>query len=88
MDLVRIKLQKLAKLPENWDSYGALRISPVALAATDLLLNLLILLDTELPSVVPLTDGGIQLEWCTKNCDIEAQINADGQLEDVWGEYK
>lgn len=69
------KLDELAALPDNWDGYGAGRLAPAMLAAVRQFLtmlgeergNLLLKPGTEtvceLPRVVPLSSGAIQLEW-------------------------
>jgi hypothetical protein len=60
-----------ADLPDNWDSYGG-----VAPSREFLFQTLGMLKDTEevnlpVPQTVPLSDGGVQLEWCGSDYDIE-----------------
>ena len=63
--------KELLKLPEGWDSYKAKRIEADAvLAAIEVLLEIMSD-DAEIPSVVPLNDGGVQLEWHPGGYDLE-----------------
>jgi hypothetical protein len=72
-----LRLAELASLPDNWDSYGGRQLSPrnfqMALAfLADVLAD-----DTELPWVVPLPSGGVQLEWHKPGLDVEVIIDDD-----------
>lgn len=59
-------------LPPNWDSYGSRTPQvPAALEALNFLLRVMGP-NTPLPAVVPLSDGGIQLEWHRRGLDVEA----------------
>jgi hypothetical protein len=58
----------LARLPQNWDSYGASPINPEAIQkARGILRSVFALGGTSipLPFVAPSPDGGIELEWKT-----------------------
>jgi hypothetical protein len=79
MPVVKV-MGELLNLPENWDSYGACRISP---AATEFALQLLpetMRVDTPVPTVVPTSSGGVQLEWHTRGIDLEVEIKSPGRL--------
>ena len=65
-------LGQLAALPCNWDSYGAPQITEQALAALGSF------------SVVPLHDGGLQLECHRDGADIEVVIDANGKVSFVY----
>ena len=73
------KLQSLAAMPENWDSYGAKRITPAAIAAAGWF-------HTHWPSasVVPCATGGVQLETSA----IEIELGPDGRLVGVLLQYE
>ncbi len=72
------RLGELAKLPENWDGYGSLPPTQIAIELVmDLLLNID---DRHLPAarVVPVSDGGVQLEWRTADRELHLEVAGDG----------
>lgn len=87
-------LDKLEALQPNWDSYGAVSITPTALKAACQFLVFIwntfpglsgeksgIQAHRILPSaIVPVSDGGIQLEWNGLVMDIELEIDSDEKL--------
>lgn len=77
-------MRRLLALPSGWDSYGALRIKPeVALHAFEVLSALSITRD-QLPTFVPRSDGGIQLEWHVLSGDMEIIIRPSGKVSAYW----
>ena len=69
--------QDLRTLKKNWNSYGGKPITEEALVGMNKLLELL---DT--PGwVVPLSGGGLQIEWHANGLDIEIGISPTGQPE-------
>ena len=63
------RLGEIAKLPQNWDSYGSPPLTPIAVETViDLLLKID---DRNLPfvRVVPVSGGGVQLEWSVSDRD-------------------
>lgn len=61
----------LLTLPPNWDSYGAGTIdSRIVQAALDCM-NAVLGPNSPAPRVVPLSSGGLQLEWHRKGIDLE-----------------
>jgi hypothetical protein len=78
-------LQELLGLPAGWDSYAARPLSPeAAMAALRLLLRVMHA-NTPPPAVVPLSCGGVQLEWHRGGMDIELTVPVTGPVE-VWCE--
>jgi hypothetical protein len=68
----------LGSLPNNWNSYGA---RPVAIEAVVNVLKLLSLIMTDaipLPALVPMSNGGIQVEWHTRGIDLEIEVTPAG----------
>ncbi len=61
----------LSTLQQDWDSYGAGPLSPLALAVADAFW------------VVPGADGGVQLELHAGGMEIEISVNPAGQVYDV-----
>lgn len=70
------RLDVLASLKENWDSYGGSPITEKALRIARLMLTA--------PTIVPMSCGGIQLEWHKNGMDIEIAINEDGVIDDTY----
>ena len=75
------RLCDLLWLNANWDSYGA---SPVDRFTVELALDLLFAImqkTSPLPSVVPTSCGGVQLEWHTGGIDLEIEIEPAGSID-------
>ena len=69
------KMTTLLKLPEGWDSYDAARIDRGCVAyALNEILGKCMQATTPIPSVVPLKNGGVMLEWHCRQMDIEVRI--------------
>jgi len=64
-------------LPENWDSYGGKRISADMVIQSLSILGQIMDTGSPAPSVVPLADGGLQLEWHRNQQDLEIVFPAD-----------
>lgn len=69
------KVSKLLRLPENWDSYGSCTIKPEVGAFSIFLAASLLRPNMSAPSIVPIHNGGIQLEWHQNQADLEIAIN-------------
>ena len=61
----------LLTLPPNWDSYGAGPIDPDLVVEAMNFMNNLLGSSSPVPRVVPLSSGGLQLEWHRKGIDLE-----------------
>jgi hypothetical protein len=61
----------LLTLPPNWDSYGAGTIDPSLVQAAMDCMNAVLGPDSPAPRVVPLSSGGLQLEWHRQGTDLE-----------------
>jgi hypothetical protein len=79
LDAVAEALGELGRLPENWDSYGARRISGKA-AATAIRLLIDNGFQGSPPHVVPTPPGGVQLEWQDDHGGVEIEIDPTGHL--------
>ena len=78
------KINTLLALPENWDSYGAVRVKSDAAFNTIRLLLSVMEEDTPFPSIVPVSSGDLQVEWHVFGIDLEIVINPHGyQILDV-----
>ncbi len=73
------RLEDLAALAPGWDSYGAKSVAAdLALAAVKFLADVAIAApDVHEPSIVPLSDGGIQVEWHRGGIDLEVAFSDD-----------
>ena len=71
----------LVNLPPNWDSYGG---RPIEHRAINEALNVLTSImedSTPAPSVVPTSEGGLQLEWHVAGVDLEIALPVSGSAE-------
>jgi hypothetical protein len=76
-DATRERLAELSGLEADWDSYGALRVSPGALAAAGAIISQVIARagDRGVPrDIMPIADGGVALEW--RSPRLELALNA------------
>jgi hypothetical protein len=67
----------IQSLTENWDSYGGREINRDLISQSLSVLGLIMAEASPAPSVVPLGDGGLQLEWHRKQQDLEIAFPAD-----------
>jgi hypothetical protein len=81
------KLEELKNLPEDWDAYGANPISPNAIAKAKSIITSVILAFgdiignvVQLTDVIPIADGGVQLEWIGPHAELEIEILPDGTI--------
>jgi hypothetical protein len=73
-------IQRLSGLPENWDSYGGRPLTfEAAFRALELLARYLPS-NSVPPSVVPGSDGGVQLEWHRRAGDLEIALDQAGEI--------
>lgn len=66
-------LDRLMRLPDNWDRYGACRVHPSAAFTTLRMLAEVMTPETPSPSIVPTSKGGLQLEWHRNGVDLEIE---------------
>jgi hypothetical protein len=73
-----IKLDKLREMKDDWDDDGALAPTEEAVDAAERILNML----RDVPgAAVPMTNGGVQIEWHARGFDIEFVLTPEGTLE-------
>ena len=70
-------LRALLQLPRNWDGYGANEVQESAVNGSWNLLVEIMNDDTLAPSIVPLSDGGIQIEWHRHGRNLEIEFFRD-----------
>ena len=71
------RLLECAELDAGWDSYGALPTTTSSMTEAMRFVAAFLTDDSPTPSVVPLSDGGVQLEWHRGGVDIEAAFRTD-----------
>ena len=76
-----IALCRLASLPMGWDSYGSPPPSDRALHIAERLVTAINLEDLPVPYIIPVSGGGIQIEWNIPPRELELEILPDGSVE-------
>lgn len=69
-------LYSILSLGDNWDSYGANRISQETAKAVDELLVNIMHVCSPVPQLVPSASGSIQLEWHLGGIDLEIEVES------------
>lgn len=72
------RLEELALLESDWDGYGATPIDRRALERARLLVEQGLRSSLPLPALVPVPDGGVQLEWTAGPVELEMEIEPGG----------
>lgn len=79
----------LAMLADNWDSYGAIKPKRKAILGA-MQLSQLLLRDptTPKPSVIPVSNGNIQIEWSCSDIDLEMEISSESSISAYFEDYR
>lgn len=78
---VEERLRQLLQLPIGWDGYQSQPISPpTAQFVTDVLRSVMVS-QTPAPAIVPVSGGGLQVEWHRSGLDIELYVAKPHQTE-------
>lgn len=73
---VKSKLEQLTALPTGWDAMGSPPVrNDIAEFALNHLLPKILKDQTPAPSLVPISGGGLQIEWHQNNVDIELFVS-------------
>ncbi len=75
-----LRLYELQQLPDNWDSYGGVPLQERHRDAVLRFLGLVMSDDIVMPDIVPLADGGVQIEW--RRGDVEVDFISDDELSE------
>lgn len=78
---VHRRLRELAGLPSNWDSYGGRPLLPEMQAAAGTLIQQIAEPGLPMPTIVPTSDGSIQLEWHERGIDLELRLRSQSRYE-------
>ncbi len=95
----KAKLAEFGRLEPGWNSYEAKSISAVARTAAYDLLRQLASTRTPRPTLVPTSDGLVQIEWHTRGVDLEIRVlsstkisisfeDSRGALSPIEGEFQ
>ena len=76
---ITTRLQRFLSYEANWNGYGETPISAQAAKRTMIVLHRVGLGGPE-PAVVPVCDGGIQVEWYYSGMEIEVDIPPSGRV--------
>lgn len=66
---------QLHALPKNWDGYSAEPVNDSVITFALVVINNAMRLTTPAPQIVPMSNGGLQLEWHQKGWDLELSID-------------
>ena len=75
------RIAELKRLPEDWDSYGSPRIQQLAVQRAVEVVSAVAMEDVRPPQIVPVSGGGLQIEWTSANRELEIEILPDGSIE-------
>ena len=81
VDRLSKALVELAKLPKNWDSYGAPQISRDAIDSAHEALFELLATGATMPHLVPTPRGGVQAEWHAGDKSLEIEFISPIQMD-------
>ena len=85
---VASRLAELMRLPRDWDSYGGVAVNQRSAARALWFLSRSLERDSDAPWVVPLGDGGVQLEWHRPGFDVEIVFSESGNEATVFDEAR
>lgn len=71
------RLVELHELPADWDHHGAEPVDVNDIGAALGVLNQIMAPDTPPPAIVPISGGGLQMEWHRAGLDVEIVIGLD-----------
>lgn len=80
LNTIAKSINELLLLEPDWDSYGGLPTSEVAARKAIRIVSGIVAQSARLPAIVPVNDGGIQLEWHNNGWDVEIEVHPDGAV--------
>ncbi|QLC25667.1 hypothetical protein HFP57_12000 [Parasphingopyxis algicola] len=78
---VEVRLAQLSAYPTGWDGYNSAPPQHSIIAFARSILDSVMSAETPPPSIVPMSGGGLQLEWHIGGFDIELAIFAPFEAE-------
>ena len=80
LEVLVLEINRLSRLPVDWDSYGAARLERKAAEFAIMLLGHM-RFGGPAPWVSPTSDGGLHLEWGHEGFGVEVEVSKDGDVE-------
>lgn len=80
IDITVAAVNRLLQLPSGWDGMHAAAISDLAALTAIEWLDRIATSESLTPHVVPLTNGGVQLEWVVGGESLEIEADPDGEV--------
>src|SRR5215467_9106658 len=74
------KISELARLAENWDSYGSRPIQEAAIEQASKAIEYLSDINLPPPQIFPVPGGGLQLEFEQDGRELEIEFLPDGSM--------
>lgn len=74
------RLQHLSKLTEGWDSYGGHYPSDESIFTALVVMSHVLEYDSSAPAIVPLSEGGVQVEWYGNGEELEIRVGVSGEI--------
>lgn len=74
-------LESFRALEQNWDGYGARKPSLNAMMGAAAWISLLCDADTPVPSVFPVPNGNVQIEWSLQDVELEIEVISQSTCE-------
>jgi hypothetical protein len=81
LEVVEARLQRLGGYEMGWDGYGGRAPRDTVIEFVRSILNSVMKPTAPAPAIVPLSGGGLQVEWHTKGLDIELSVFAPFDVE-------
>ena len=75
------RIGELKQLPEDWDSYGSPRVQQLAAQRAVEIVRAAAMEDVHPPQIVPVSGGGLQIEWTSGKRELEIEVLPDGSIE-------
>lgn len=80
LNTIAKSINELLSLEPDWDSYGGLPTSEAAARKAIKIVSGFVAQSARLPAIVPVNDGGVQLEWHNNGWDVEIEVHPDGAV--------
>jgi hypothetical protein len=75
------RIAELKSMPDDWDSYGSPRVQQLAARRAVGVVCAAATEEVRPPQIVPVSGGGLQIEWTSANRELEIEILPDGSIE-------
>ncbi len=80
------RLKELLALQAGWDGHGGVPPRPDVARYCVQLMGRVLNPDTPPPQIIPLSHGGLQLEWHLGDVDLEIEVESPGSVSFLFGD--